>query len=175
MYNNSRKKCNYTMRVRGSRKNVLEMLDILKCTHADKLRFDCSVMDFTNADEISKWNGNIGAEFFGECDVSVDKSMLNNLNSSTDCSQEDLYNLNNKGCLGTLTNIVDESMRLSLDIEIRSLNYATFIEEYIYITKGYIKKNEKHDFYVYTDKEGIEQGDPSKHWEFNIESNNVDK
>lgn len=123
--------CNYSMTIKGELQDIKEFRKIMEDKHPDKLCFIRVLEDSIYDEKHLKTKDNKYIDtFYGECDWSVYTCMLDGENT--------YYNRykDNKDANYKITNVLLESKRLNLEIEIYAEEYGCNFEEYFYIKNG---------------------------------------
>lgn len=110
--------CFFEMRITGKKENIDELIEMIHDRNVDSDLGRVFSCDVSCEEEI---NGITYIDVVGDCAWSVENSMM-------------------PGCIGH--NLVDESKRLNLVIEIYSSEYGNCFQEHILIIKGDIDENE---------------------------------
>lgn len=132
--------CIYSMTIKGELQDIKEFRKIMEYKHPDKLCFSRVFEDSIYDEKHPKTKDNKYIDtFYGECAWSVYTCMLDGENT--------YYNKNkdNKNTNYKITNVLLESKRLNLEIEIYSEEYGYNFEEYFYIKNGELIEHAEED------------------------------
>ena len=146
--------CMFSMRIKGVKANILELYKIINMSHPKKLGlFKTFDIEPSKGHQITD-SEDVIVELSGVCINSVYSCMMDG--SSTYYNsyiREGNFTDDFKG-----TNLLIESKRLNLEIEIYSVEYGDNFEEHYYIKNGNILMKRVENFELYYDDNDVEHG-----------------